>query len=79
MKVITQTAREDLESMPGAPAAGGWGGSNRTLGIEVEGFTQEEVGPPLPRAFVVGPGTTCDTPRSMRVCWMLARVLRAGR
>ena len=25
------------------PAAGGWGGSNRTLGIQVEGFTDEEV------------------------------------
>jgi hypothetical protein len=25
------------------PAAGGWGGSNRTLGITVEGFTEEEV------------------------------------
>jgi hypothetical protein len=29
--------------MPGMPAAGGWGGSNRTLGITVEGFTEEEV------------------------------------
>eukprot|EP00961_Rhodomonas_salina_P254526 3439405-Rhodomonas_salina.3 len=29
--------------MPGLPAAGGWGGSNRTLGIEMEGFTEEEI------------------------------------
>ena len=27
----------------GLPAAGGWGGSNRTLGIEMEGFTQEDI------------------------------------
>ena len=33
--------------MPGAPATGGWGGSNRTLGIVVEGFTEEEVGVPV--------------------------------
>jgi hypothetical protein len=29
--------------MPGTPAAGGWGGSNRTLGIVMEGFTDQEV------------------------------------
>jgi len=35
--------RTSSSHMPGAPAAGGWGGSNRTLGIEVEGFNEEEV------------------------------------
>lgn len=30
-------------AMPGTPAAGGWGGSNRTLGIVMEGFTDQEV------------------------------------
>ena len=29
--------------MPGLPAAGGWGGSGRTLGIKMEGFTDEEI------------------------------------
>lgn len=27
----------------GLPAAGGWGGSNRTLGITMEGFTEEDI------------------------------------
>jgi len=34
--------------MPGTPAAGGWGGSNRTLGIVMEGFTDQEVVVPAP-------------------------------
>ena len=29
--------------MPGLPAEGGWGGSNRTLGIKMEGFTDEDI------------------------------------
>ena len=32
-----------LSSMPGLPAEGGWGGSNRTLGIKMEGFTDEDI------------------------------------
>ena len=54
-------AREGTPHMPGAPAAGGWGGSNRTLGIEVEGFTQEEVSAALP-------GPRCSPRRLLLFC-----------
>ena len=29
--------------MPGVPAEGGWGGAGRTLGIQMEGFSEEEI------------------------------------
>jgi hypothetical protein len=36
-------AREIAAKMPGLPPAGGWGSSGRTLGIKMEGFTDEDI------------------------------------
>ena len=43
LKFRSRAVAREIEEMPGLPPAGGWGSSGRTLGIKMEGFTDEDI------------------------------------